>query len=160
MIAQASEACQSVCEVITQQLGHIRNCLDGHNAQMFCKSLGFLFFQVISLLHVFVRSVLTRLQVLFSHLKKFSVSVGAGGSQVLLDLSLYSQTARGFSVSALDSQFANLKQLCNIHLVEEQSIRPLLKDLVGQGMPLQDIRHYLETHENFSNSWLSWNIFL
>ena len=143
VIEKASDACQAVCEVVKEQLVHIRNCLDGHNGQMYCKSLGFLFFQAV-----------------FSHLKKFSVSVGAGGSQVLLDVSMYANTAKGFEISTLDGQFANLKQLCNIHLVEEGSIRPLLKDLVGQGMGLQDIREYLETHELFSSSWLNWNIFL
>jgi hypothetical protein len=90
---------------------------------------------------------------LFAHLKHYSVSMGLGGTQLMLDLARYTDTIKRFRVPVLDAQFTQLRSIANLHLVEEHNIRPLLKELLIT-VPRNDLAMYLATHEHYQSTWL------
>jgi hypothetical protein len=179
LIEAPTAACVAACSVLASQQAVVSTCLDGGNAQLFLHSLGDLFFDA-----------------LFAHLKRQPVSLGLGGTQLMMDLSRYVETIRRFGSPALDAHFAALRQLVNIHLVDQSSIRNVLRELVSataaasaaasaaaaaaaaataaegavggaaavsavvndaaSKMSLAHIREYLQTHEQYNSSWVSW----
>ena len=129
----------AVCDFVKTQVMQVRGCLDGGNAEVFLRALGS------ELYHH-----------LFTHLSSLTVALGEGGAQLLMDTTRYADTMRLFQLPGLDAQFAQLKAMSSIHCVDEKAIRPLLKDLVANGVPLADLRSFLETHEHYSTAWAEW----
>jgi hypothetical protein len=109
---------------------------DGAGTQVFLKRLGCLFYDC-----------------LFAHLKNYSVSMGLGGTQLMLDLARYTDSIKRFRVPSLDVHFSQLRSIANLHLVEEHNIRPLLKELLIT-VPRNDLAQYLTTHEHYKSTWL------
>jgi hypothetical protein len=128
-------ACEATCEFLDAQHAVAVSCLDGGNAEAFFRTFGRLFYDA-----------------LFAHMKRHSVSMGVGGTQLMIDISRYADSIRKFKIPALDTQFANLRTLANIHLVEEANIKTLLKDLQGS-IPRGDLMAYLSTHELYRSNW-------
>ncbi len=114
LVGAPTQACAAVCEFLIAQHAVVMACLDGGNAQLFLHSLGSLFYDA-----------------LFAHLKKYSVSLGLGGTQLMMDMSRYVEIIKRFGSPSLDSHFAALRQLVNIHLVDRATIRSLLRELVS-----------------------------
>ncbi len=114
LVEAPTAACVAACGVLAAQHAVVTACLDGGNARLVLHSLGDLFYDA-----------------LFSHLKRQFVSLGLGGTQLMMDLSRYVETIRRFGSPALDAHFAALRQLVNIHLVDQSSIRNVLRELVS-----------------------------
>jgi hypothetical protein len=160
IVESATAACVALCELLNNQRLAVVGCLDGGNARVFLRALGGRFFEA-----------------LLAHLKRFPVSLGLGGTQLLMDLSRYGDTARAFADPHLDAQLSALRHLANIHLVDRSSIPALLKELTTTtaadaivkdaeaeglagtqhvGLTVTDIKEYLHTHELYNSSWLDY----
>lgn len=74
-VRSPTAACVSTCEFLDAQYQAVTSCLDGGNADAFLRRLGTLFYDA-----------------LFVHLTKYSVTMGTGGTQLMLDLSRYGES--------------------------------------------------------------------
>ena len=137
LLGAPTPACNDTCAFLSRQLSLVHSCLDGANADLFLRGLGTQFYAV-----------------LLRHLSRFTISTGTGGSQLMIDLARYCETIHSFQVGALDTQFAQLRQMANIHLVAEKQVMSLVKELISTGANPKDLKQFLPTHEHYQSSWV------
>ncbi|KAH0566576.1 exocyst complex component 5 [Cotesia glomerata] len=105
-----TSACLAVCQYVTGMIRHIRDTLDGKNAENVLTELGIRFHRVI-----------------YEHLQQFQFN-SAGAMCAICDMNEYRKCVKELGVGIVTSLFDTLHALCNLLLVKPANLKQVCTD--------------------------------
>jgi len=91
---------------------------------------------------------------LLNHFKKFKISQGLGGLQLLQDLTAYWECAKTLNSPKVLEKFDILKEITTIHLVAPENLNMLLKETKLSKLPKQDFLCLVGRRSDYKSWWI------
>lgn len=134
---RSSTACVTVVQYISENVSHIRSCLDGRNIECVMTELG-------CRLH----------RVIYDHLQQFQYN-SAGAFCVICDMNEYRKCVKDFNSPLVNTLFDTLHALCNLLLVKPENLDEVC---IGDHLALLDrsvLLNFIQLRDDYKTQKLA-----
>eukprot|EP01116_Phalansterium_solitarium_P008722 TRINITY_DN22691_c0_g1_i1.p1 TRINITY_DN22691_c0_g1~~TRINITY_DN22691_c0_g1_i1.p1 ORF type:complete len:793 (-),score=379.60 TRINITY_DN22691_c0_g1_i1:84-2462(-) len=132
-----TEACAETIALMRQVHAFMSATLDGQNLEVVTNDFG-----------------RRASKVLLEHFKGFTISQGAGGLQLLRDLTAYKECAKQlFTNDGVLDEFETLRELANIHLVAPDHLKVVLSESRLAKMDRNEVMQFIRLRSDYNRNW-------